>query len=148
MATVFKKDGNWAPEEVFALSKITLPKKEMDSIRDEKLPDGTAVDGEMIVKISFGLQIGQGYERVATNSVPWRKLCEILMSKVNDATLGRAVEAALQWQDMEEEEENGNGEKTEQEERALRAVEQLKGAQPKTWVRGRATVSAIVERVG
>lgn len=72
-----------------ALSKIDIDK----AIKATIAPD--QYSGEAVIKITYDLRVGEGYEQAVAASIPWQRIAGVLFSKLNGVTVESVVREAL-----------------------------------------------------
>lgn len=123
-----------SPLESLALSKF----KPEDGSRESVAPGKYA--GSFLVRVQFGVNVGEDKEVEPTASVPWQALAVLALSKLNDETADSVIKAAL------------DGEATEdmtkaQEKRVKPRVEAMVASLPKIKRSGSVRATVVAEKV-
>lgn len=130
-----------APEALLALGRLDhLNLASNQTVRDlrAQVPVGTH-SGEVTLRLTYDLKVGEGYESEVAQSVPWKALAGLLFSKLNGATRDAIVREALVPAEGGGFELREGTENTEAEE----AIQALMG-KTKRMVAGKITGSAVL----
>jgi len=119
--------------DVLAIAKA-VASKEVKAVRDKVIPG--KYTGSVTVKIAYGLNVGEDYDSMVAASVPWQKICGVLLSKLNAVTIESVIREVLQ-----------NGADTAELDREARDAVQRLMEPAKKRCKGRVTCTATVEPV-
>ena len=101
--------------------------------------EGTSFQGEEIIRVTYNMKCGKSHERPCWPKVPWKDVALAALSKVNDATMQKILQQALD-EDARKELEKEHKPKVEAEFQALVNMHRVH-------VRGRITGDVILEGV-
>jgi len=78
-----------------ALSRLFDPRQKGSKKLSRELPDGTAEEVDIIVRVKGTVKKGHSSDKIVTASVPVWKLLALALDKVNESTLEALVKQAI-----------------------------------------------------
>jgi hypothetical protein len=120
--------------ELTAIEQVALTKFKADKgARGDALPG--SYEGTLDLRVKYAVNVGEDYVGTHAASVPWQRMCAVLLSKVNDATIASVLREALE----------GDVDESEIKTEAQLAINLILGTTEKEF-KGKVTGSAVVLR--